>query len=173
MAPVSTTAKSVPIELIPHLRRAHDHIDRHFAEPLDLDLLAAIAGLSRHHFVRSFGAVYGEPPMRYVTRRRVERAQDLLRSANLTVTEVCMLVGYSSLGSFSSRFRDLTGESPLDYRERFARDGMPRIPGCYLFMRGVSVLDHRAPAHGADGDHAGSSNPGEAVVQERSVSSEP
>ncbi|MFN7150021.1 MAG: helix-turn-helix domain-containing protein [Microthrixaceae bacterium] len=167
------TAKPVPLEVIPHLRRAHDHIDRHFADPLDLDLLASIAGMSRHHFVRSFGAVYGEPPMRYATRRRIERAQDLLRSANLTVTEICMLVGYSSLGSFSSRFRELTGESPLEYRERFARDGMPRIPGCYLFMRGASVLDHRVPANEPAVAGAASSNPGEAAEGERSVSSGP
>ena len=133
----------MPIELIPHLRRVRDHLDLHFAEATDLDRLASIAGISRHHLVRSFGAVYGEPPGRYATRRRIERAQDLLRSANLTVTEVCMSVGYSSLGSFSSRFRELTGESPVEYRERFARDGAPRIPGCFLFMRGVSVLDHR------------------------------
>lgn len=174
MAP---TAKSVPIELIPHLRRAHDHIDLHFAEALDLDLLASIAGLSRHHFVRSFRAVYGEPPMRYATRRRIERAQDLLRSANLTVTEVCMVVGYSSLGSFSSRFRELTGESPLEYRERFARDGMPRVPGCFLFMRGASVLDHRPatePTEPApDGPRTASSNPGEAPAGTASVSSDP
>ena len=152
---VSTTpTRPVPIELIPHLRRVRDHIDRHFAEPIDLDQLGAIAGISRHHLVRSFGSVYGDPPMRYATRRRIERAQDLLRSANLTVTEVCMMVGYSSLGSFSSRFRELTGETPVEYRERFASDGAPRIPGCFLFMRGVSVLDHR-PCDG-------SSNPGEA-----------
>lgn len=161
-------ATPVPIELIPHLRRARDHIDRHYAEALDLVRLASVAGVSRHHFVRSFGSVYGEPPMRYATRRRIERAQDLLRSANLTVTEVCMLVGYSSLGSFSSRFRALTGESPLAYRARFARDGMPRVPGCFLFMRGVSVLDHRAPERGA-----ASSNHGEAAEGEPSISSSP
>ncbi len=162
-----TATRQVPIDLIPHLRRVRDHIDRHFAEPIELDQLAELAGISRHHLVRSFGSVYGEPPMRYATRRRIERAQDLLRSANLTVTEVCMMVGYSSLGSFSSRFRDLTGESPMEYRDRFARDGAPRIPGCFLFMRGVSVLDHRptrAPGDEQAGDESpmGSSNPGEA-----------
>lgn len=171
--PVTTTpTRQVPIELIPHLRRVRDHIDRHFAEPIDLDQLGSIAGISRHHLVRSFGSVYGEPPMRYATRRRIERAQDLLRSANLTVTEVCMLVGYSSLGSFSSRFRELTGESPMEYRERFARDGAPRIPGCFLFMRGVSVLDHRPPDREGSGSPTSSSptsgtptssNPGEAT----------
>lgn len=153
---MTAPARPVPFDLLPHLRRARDHIDRHFAEPIELGQLARIAGMSRHHFVRSFGSVYGEPPMRYATRRRIERAQDLLRSANLTVTEVCMSVGYSSVGSFSTRFRELTGESPRAYRDRFARDGAPRIPGCYLFMRGVAVLDHRGPV-------AASSNPGEAA----------
>lgn len=151
------SSRPVPLELIPHLRRARDHVDRHFAEPIDVDQLAAIAGVSRHHFVRSFGSVYGDPPMRYATRRRIERAQDLLRSANLTITEVCMMVGYSSLGSFSSRFRELAGETPVQYRDRFARDGAPRVPGCVLFMRGVSVLDHRS-----DPSPDRSSNPGEA-----------
>ena len=82
-------------------------------------------------------AAYGETPIRYLTRRRIERAQDLLRSANLTVTEVCMLVGFASLGSFSSRFTQLVGESPAAYRDRWAARGGPRVPGCYLFMRGA------------------------------------
>lgn len=159
-----SSTRPVPVELIPHLRRAREHVDRHFAEPIDVDRLAAIAGVSRHHFVRSFGTVYGESPMRYLGRRRVERAQDLLRSANLTVTEICMAVGYSSLGSFSSRFRELTGETPREYRERFARDGAPRIPGCILFMRGVTALDHRGQSHLGD-ERPGSSNPGEAAVK--------
>lgn len=128
---------STASSLLPHLRRARDFADRNFAEPLDLATLAAEAGVSKYHFTRSFAKAYGETPMRYVTLRRIERAQDLLRSANVTVTEVCMLVGFSSLGSFSARFRELVGESPSGYRERFARDGGPRIPGCFLFMRGV------------------------------------
>jgi transcriptional regulator GlxA family with amidase domain len=140
---------SAPAALLPHLRRARDEIDRRYAEPLDLAVLAATAHVSKHHFVRCFSSTYGETPMRYLTRRRIERAQDLLRSANLMVTEICMLVGYSSLGSFSSTFRALTGESPVEYRARFERDGMPRIPGCYLFMRGPWELGK-------------SSNPGEA-----------
>jgi transcriptional regulator GlxA family with amidase domain len=98
--------------LLPHLRRAKDLADRQYAEPLDLDTLAAPAHVSRFHFNRSFAAAYGETPMRYVTRRRIERAQDLLRVANLSVTEICMLVGFSSLGSFSTTFGELVGESP-------------------------------------------------------------
>jgi AraC-like DNA-binding protein len=93
----------VPLALLPHLRRARDRADRQYAEPLDLDLLADTANVSKYHFARCFARTYGEAPMRYLTRRRIERAQDLLRSANLSITEVCMLVGFSSLGSFSSR----------------------------------------------------------------------
>ncbi len=124
------------VELLPHLRRARDHIDRHYRLALDLDQLASVAGVSKFHFVRSFEAAYGETPIRYLTRRRIERAQDLLRLANLTVTEVCMLVGFASLGSFSSRFTQLVGESPRAYRDRWAARGGPHVPGCYLFMRG-------------------------------------
>jgi AraC-like DNA-binding protein len=132
-----TATRPVALELIPQLRRAHDHIDRHYRLPLDLGQIAAVAGVSKYHFARSFEVTYGETPMRYLTRRRIERAQDLLRVANLTITEVCMLVGFSSLGSFSSRFTQLVGESPTAYRDRWAARGGPHIPGCFLFMRGV------------------------------------
>jgi AraC-like DNA-binding protein len=127
----------VPAVVLPQLRRARDLADRRYAEPLDLDALAGAAQVSRYYFARCFAETYGETPMRYLTRRRIERAQDLLRSANLTVTEVCMYVGFSSLGSFSSRFRELVGESPTGYRNRWAKQGGPHIPGCFLFMRGV------------------------------------
>jgi AraC-like DNA-binding protein len=138
----------VPTPLLPHLRRARDLADRLYAEPLDLDVLAGAANVSKYHFARCFADTFGETPMRYLTRRRIERAQDLLRSANLTVTEVCMMVGFSSLGSFSSRFRELVGETPTQYRDRWAAQGGPHIPGCFLFMRGVD----RWPA---EGHHAG------------------
>ena len=137
MSRVTTTASGVSEALLPHLRRARDHIDRRYAAELDLAGLAAVAGVSKYHFARSFEAAYGETPIRYLTRRRIERAQDLLRSANLTVTEICMAVGFSSLGSFSTRFSALVGESPTQYRDRWAATGGPRIPGCYLFMMGV------------------------------------
>ena len=93
--------------------------------------------MSKYHFVRSFALAYGETPMRYPTRRRIERAQDLLRAANLTVTEICMIVGFRSVGSFSARFSALVGESPTAYRDRWARAGAPHIPGCFLFRSGV------------------------------------
>lgn len=127
----------VPTGLLSHLRRARDHIDREYRSAIDLDQVAAVAGVSKFHFIRAFAATYGETPIRYLTRRRVERAQDLLRSANLTVTEICMAVGFASLGSFSSRFTELVGETPTAYRNRWAAQGGPHIPGCYLFMSGV------------------------------------
>lgn len=134
------------LSALPHLRKARDLADHSYAEPLDLADLARVAHMSKHHFTRSFAATYGETPMRYLTRRRIERAQDLLRSANLTVTEVCMLVGFSSLGSFSSRFHALVGETPTQYRDRWAAAGAPHIPGCYLFMRGMHDLRSAAAA---------------------------
>lgn len=121
------------VERFVQLRQARDLMDRRFAEPFDLDELARVAGYSRFHFVRSFRDAFGETPGAYLTRRRIERAKDVLRTANLTVTEVCFLVGFSSLGSFSSRFRELVGCSPSKYRERqVAVGGPPSIPGCFL-----------------------------------------
>ena len=115
------------------MRSARDLMDRRFAEPLDLDQMAEHVGFSKFHFARSFKAAYGETPANYLTRRRVERAKDLLRSANLTVTEVCMMVGFSSLGSFSSRFSELVGMSPSAFqRAAAARGGPPPIPGCFM-----------------------------------------
>jgi AraC-like DNA-binding protein len=75
----ATIARPVPAELLRHLRRAHDYIDRHYRQSLDLEQIAQVAGISKFHLVRSFEATYGETPIRYLTRRRIERAQDLLR----------------------------------------------------------------------------------------------
>ena len=92
-----TATRMVAEPLLPFLRRARDHIDRHYSRALDLDQLAAVAGVSKFHFARCFEATYGETPIRYLTRRRIERAQDLLRATNLTITEVCFAVGFASL----------------------------------------------------------------------------
>ena len=117
------------------LRRARDRIDRDYAEQLGIAALAADSGYSLGQFIRAFDAAYGETPGRYRTRRRVERACELLRSVNLTVTEICMLVGFSSLGSFSRRFADIVGRSPSEYRREAARLGGPApIPGCFALM---------------------------------------
>ncbi len=129
---------SVPADLLVHLRRARDHADRHYTEPLDLEALAGVAGMSKYHFQRLFTATYGCSPTAHLSRRRVERAQDLLRATNLTVTEVCHAVGFSSLGSFSSRFRELVGETPSEFQRRYAATGAPHIPGCCIFMWGLA-----------------------------------
>ena len=128
----------VPEELLVHLRRARDTVDRDYAEPLELDDLATAAGVSKYHFLRCFAATYGKTPAVYLAERRIERAQDLLRATNLTVTEVCHLVGYTSLGSFSSKFRQLVGVTPSAYQDKYAEVGAPRIPGCWIFMHGLS-----------------------------------
>lgn len=134
---MTTTERRAPDDVLVHLRRARDHADRHYAEPLDLDALAAEARLSKYHFLRLFRTTYGVTPTEYVSRRRIERAQDLLRATNLTVTEVCHAVGFSSLGSFSSRFRAVVGESPSEFQARYAATGAPHIPGCLMFMWGL------------------------------------
>ncbi|MDI3418406.1 helix-turn-helix transcriptional regulator [Streptomyces luteolus] len=110
-------------------------MDRDWADPeLDLDATAARAGYSRSHFVRAFKAVYGETPGQYLSRRRIERAAEMLRTADLTVTEICNLVGFSSLGTFSTRFREQTGLSPSEYRRENVGRGAALIPGCYALL---------------------------------------
>jgi AraC-like DNA-binding protein len=97
--------------------------------------MARAAGYSRFHFIRAFARAYGETPRTYLTRRRIERAKTLLRAANLSVTEVCFLVGFASVGSFSARFRELVGQSPVEYRAAsVAEGGVPPIPGCVVMM---------------------------------------
>jgi AraC-like DNA-binding protein len=148
--------RQVPETLLVHLRRARDLADRRYAEPLDLDALAGAAGVSKYHFLRCFAATYGLTPGAYLTERRIERAQDLLRATNLTVTEVCHLVGYASLGSFSATFRRLVGVSPSAYQASYAATGAPRIPGCFIFMQGLS---DRRPAGGAGTRNPDSATP--------------
>jgi AraC-like DNA-binding protein len=132
-----TRATPLAAEVVVHLRRARDLMDARFAEPLDLDAMACAAGFSRYHFAREFRAAFGETPGAYLSRRRVERAKDLLGAANLTVTEVCMVVGFTSLSSFSRRFSELVGCTPSSYQKRIAeRGGPPPIPGCFVMSWG-------------------------------------
>lgn len=98
------------------LRRARDLIDRDYAQPLDVPALARTALMSVGHFSRRFKSTYGETPYGYLMTRRIERAKALLRRGDLSVTDVCLAVGCSSLGSFSSRFTELVGQSPSAYR---------------------------------------------------------
>ncbi|MFE9093740.1 helix-turn-helix transcriptional regulator [Streptomyces sp. NPDC007264] len=111
------------------LRRARDRMDREYAQPLDVAALARTALMSAGHFQRSFRAAYGETPYGYLMTRRIERAKALLRRGDLSVTEVCIAVGFTSLGSFSSRFTELVGEAPSTYRARSHEQGAA-IPPC-------------------------------------------
>ncbi|GGQ56946.1 MULTISPECIES: helix-turn-helix transcriptional regulator [Streptomyces] len=117
------------LEDLRRLRQARDRMDREYAEPLDVSALARTALMSPGHFQRSFREAYGETPYGYLMTRRVERAKTLLRRGDLTVTEVCMAVGCTSLGSFSSRFTELVGETPSAYRARSHEDGAV-VPAC-------------------------------------------
>ena len=111
-----------------HLRRARDAIDRHYAEPLDVPAMARAALMSTAHFSRKFRAAYGETPYSYLMTRRIERSKALLRQG-LSVTETCVAVGCTSLGSFSSRFTEIVGEPPSRYRSRDHRH-LEVVPSC-------------------------------------------
>jgi len=111
-----------------HLRRARDLMDREYSRPIDVAELARTALMSPAHFSRQFRAAYGETPYSYLMTRRIERAQALLRG-DMSVTDVCMAVGCTSLGSFSARFTQLVGETPTAYRARDHR-ALANLPGC-------------------------------------------
>lgn len=111
------------------LRRARDLMDREYARPLDVAELARAALMSPAHFSRQFRAAYGETPYAYLMTRRIERAKALLRSDELSVTDVCLAVGCTSLGSFSARFTQVVGETPTAYRAR-NHEELVSVPGC-------------------------------------------
>lgn len=121
--------RSEELDNLAHLRRARDRIDREYARPLDVEALARTALMSSAHFSRRFRAAYGETPYGYLMTRRIERAQALLRHGDMSVTEACMAVGCTSLGSFSSRFTELVGETPSAYRAR-DHGALAEVPGC-------------------------------------------
>ena len=112
-----------------HLRRARDLMDREYASQIDVAALARVALMSDGHFSRQFRATYGETPYSYLMTRRIERAKALLRRGDLSVTEVCMAVGCTSLGSFSARFTEVVGETPTAYRAR-DHSMLAGVPGC-------------------------------------------
>lgn len=134
------------LEDLRQLRRARDVMDRDYAEPLDVPALARVALMSPGHFSRSFRAAYGETPYSYLMTRRIERAKALLRRGDLSVTDVCFEVGCTSLGSFSTRFTELVGESPSAYRARSHGSGEP-IPACVakFLLRPVRNGEAKAP----------------------------
>ena len=116
-----------------HLRRARDLIDREYARPLDVPTMAQHALMSPAHFSRQFRTAYGETPYGYLMTRRIERAMALLR-AGMSVTDACMTVGCTSLGSFSSRFAEIVGETPSAYRSR-EHDAVAAMPECVAKVR--------------------------------------
>lgn len=116
------------------LLAAKNLMDRDFAEPLAISDLAAAAFSSPAHFVRRFKVAFGETPHRYLQRRRIERAKEMLRNTQKSVTEICFAVGFSSLGTFSRTFKHLSGASPSRYRASWRRLTPPPLPGCYVMM---------------------------------------
>jgi AraC-like DNA-binding protein len=125
-----------------NLRRAKDLVDRSYASPLDVAALASSANVSTAHFARRFKEAFGETPYQYVITRRTERAQELLRNTDLSVTEICFEVGFQSLGSFSTKFKALVGGTPTEYRRKAL--GLSPIPTCVVMAwtrpRGRAVL---------------------------------
>ncbi len=123
----SSFAEAQRLSDLARLRRVRDRIDREYAQPLDVEALARSVHMSAGHFSREFRRAYGESPYSYLMTRRIERAMALLRSSDLSVTEVCFAVGCSSLGTFSTRFTELVGMPPSAYRRDAARAtaGMP------------------------------------------------
>lgn len=117
------------VEMNRRLLRARDAMDRDFSGPLNVGDLAAVACVSEANFIRSFKVVFGETPHRYLQRRRIERAMYLLRTTDSSVTDICMAVGFSSLGSFSRTFTAIVGEAPSLFRQRGA---LAEVPSCFV-----------------------------------------
>jgi transcriptional regulator GlxA family with amidase domain len=115
-------------EMNRRMLRARDAMDRAYGEPLDVPALARIANVSEAHFIRTFRATFGETPHRYLQRRRVERAMFLLRATDRSVTDICLDVGFTSLGTFSRSFREIVGEGPTAYRRR---GPIKPVPTCF------------------------------------------
>ena len=130
-----------------HLRRARDRMDREYALPLDVPALARTALMSTGHFSRRFREAYGETPYSYLMTRRIERAAALLRRGDMSVTEACFAVGCSSLGTFSSRFAELLGMPPSEYRRREAR-AVAGIPPCLAKQVTRPIRNREAPVAG-------------------------
>ncbi|HEY7523541.1 MAG TPA: helix-turn-helix transcriptional regulator [Candidatus Limnocylindrales bacterium] len=141
------------------LLRARDAMDRAYAEPLDVRAVAAVAHVSEAHFIRSFRSVFGETPHRYLQRRRVERSMFLLRETDRRVTDVCLDVGFTSLGTFSRTFHQIVGETPSGYREGHG----PMVPPNCIQMWAMRPRMSASEAATAQ-DPARSSSFGEATV---------
>jgi len=128
------------------LRRVRDRIDREYDQPLDVEALARGAHMSAGHLSRQFKAAYGESPYSYLMTRRIERAMALLRRGDLSVTEVCFAVGCRSLGTFSTRFAELVGVPPSQYRKDNERRETDGIPACVAKQVTRPIRNREAPA---------------------------
>jgi AraC-like DNA-binding protein len=118
-------------ELNRRMLRARDAIDRTYSEPLDISHLAQVASVSEAHFIRTFKSTFGETPHRYLQRRRVERAMFLLRESDRSVTDICLDVGFGSLGTFSRTFRNIVQVTPSEYRDR---EEAIHAPTCFVMV---------------------------------------
>ena len=141
----SSPAPAQDLRDLARLRRVRDRIDREYAQPLDVEALARDAHMSPGHFSRQFRLAYGESPYSYLMTRRIERAMALLRRGDLNVTEVCFEVGCSSLGTFSTRFTELVGTPPSDYRRHAARATVG-MPPCVAKRVTKPIRNREAPA---------------------------
>ena len=147
----STPAQEQHLRDLARLRRVRDRIDREYAQPLDVEALARGVHMSAGHLSREFRRAYGESPYSYLMTRRIERAMALLRRGDLSVTDVCFAVGFSSLGTFSTRFAELVGVPPSTYRAHATgrRDAVvptPSMPSCHAKQVTRSIRNREAPA---------------------------
>jgi AraC-like DNA-binding protein len=131
------------IQDLVRLRQAKDRMDREFDRPLDVPALARSSSMSTGHFARSFKTAFGESPYSYLMTRRIERAKALFRRGDTSVTDVCFAVGFTSLGTFSSRFTELVGESPSAYRAR-SHAAAAAIPGCIIKLMTRPIRNEEA-----------------------------
>ncbi len=145
MQVTSRPAAAQHLSDLTRLRRVRDRIDREYAQPLDVAALARGANMSAGHLSRQFRLAYGESPYAYLMTRRVERAMALLRRGDLSVTEVCFVVGCASLGTFSTRFTELVGMPPSVYRDQAAR-ATAGMPPCVAKQVTRPVRNREAPA---------------------------
>ena len=123
--------------------RARDAMDRAYAQPLDIDRLAQVANVSAAHFIRTFKSTFGETPHRYLQRRRVERSMFMLCETQRSITDICLEVGFTSLGTFSRTFREIVGVTPSEYRDRAE---VKAVPTCFTmaYMRPSSFGEARS-----------------------------
>lgn len=149
MAPVTRPpSETQHLHDLARLRRVRDRIDREYARPLDVEALARDVHMSAGHLSRRFKLAYGEAPYGYLMTRRIERAMALLRRGDLSVTDVCFEVGCSSLGSFSTRFRELVGMPPSVYRQRHAGSTTGMLP-CVAKQVTRPIRNREAPGPAA------------------------